>query len=155
MQIQGAVSDYTGCESDWPSGQNIKREFWYVFSHGQVFIRCSQTDATSLIEELSNSASDPSEGPDVEYLLPLRDGQAWGRDSDRDDTKYEWFVTSEEKVKVPAGPFDACYRIVYQTLPDTTARWICPGVGLVAYEYTHHGTIMHERVELIKTPTGN
>ncbi|HAZ10308.1 MAG TPA: hypothetical protein DCY56_04305 [Candidatus Omnitrophica bacterium] len=88
----------------------------------------------------------------LRYGFPLKVGLKWDEESDfkRNDNMYCWYVEKIEDVTVPAGTFKDCFKIVYDTCPDTTAEWYYPGVGIIKYEYCHHGTITNETRELIK-----
>ncbi len=88
----------------------------------------------------------------LRYGFPLKVGLKWDEESDfkRNDNMYCWYVEKIEDVTVPAGAFKDCFKIVYDTCPDTTTEWYYPGVGIVKYEYRHHGTITNETRELIK-----
>jgi hypothetical protein len=41
------------------------------------------------------------------------------------------------------------HRLALITRPDETIRWVCPGVGIVVWEYHHHGPVSDYRVELV------
>ncbi|PIU42449.1 MAG: hypothetical protein COS99_00160 [Candidatus Omnitrophica bacterium CG07_land_8_20_14_0_80_42_15] len=87
------------------------------------------------------------------YGFPLRVGLKWGQDPampKRNDNMYCYYVERMENVTVPAGTFKSCFKIIYDTCPDTNTEWYCPGVGIVKSEYHHHGTITNELVELAK-----
>lgn len=88
----------------------------------------------------------------LRYGFPLKVGMKWGEDPEcpRDDNMYCWYVEKMEDVTVPAATFKNCFKIVYYTCPDDSAEWYYPGVGIVKYEYRHHGTITNETRELIK-----
>ena len=85
----------------------------------------------------------------LKYGFPLRVGLEWDKfDNSRTDHMYCYYVEKIEDITVPAGTFKNCFKIVYETCPDDEAEWYCPGVGIVKYEYHHHGTITNERHEL-------
>jgi hypothetical protein len=86
------------------------------------------------------------------YGRPLKVGLKWNEESDskRNDNRYCWYVEKIENVTVPAGTFKDCFKIVYDTCPDTTTEWYCPGVGIVKYEYRHRGTMTNETRELVE-----
>lgn len=83
----------------------------------------------------------------LKYGFPLKVGLKWGEDTEaprRNDTMYCYYVEKIESVTVPAGTFEGCFKIVYDTCPDTSIEWYYPGVGIVKSEYHHHGTITDE-----------
>jgi hypothetical protein len=84
-------------------------------------------------------------------------GAVWGADPAfpaREDTFYQWHVEARTDVDVPAGRFKDCFALAYRTNPDHLMRWVCPGVGLVAWEYDHHGTVEQYRAELKEWSAG-
>jgi len=92
-----------------------------------------------------------SEENGLRYGFPLSVGLKWDEfDSKRNDKMYCWYVEKIEDITVQAGTFKDCFKIVYDTCPDTTTEWYYPGVGIVKYEYRHHGTITNITTELIK-----
>lgn len=88
----------------------------------------------------------------LKYGFPLKVGMEWDQECDfkRSDHMYCKYVEKIEDVTVPAGTFKHCFKIVHKTLPDDEAEWYCPGVGIVKYEYHHHGTITNETYKLKK-----
>jgi hypothetical protein len=42
------------------------------------------------------------------------------------------------------------YSLAYRTLPDDTKIDFVPGVGIVTYEYHHHGTVADTEVKLVE-----
>jgi hypothetical protein len=47
------------------------------------------------------------------------------------------------------------WQVVYRTNPDHQIFTIAEGVGIIAYEFAHHGTVASAKVELkaIKVPS--
>jgi hypothetical protein len=95
----------------------------------------------------------------LKYGFPLKVGMAWGDGvegvgcSARHHT-YCNYVEKKENVKVLAGVFKGCFKVVYETNPDTNIEWYCPGVGIVKTDYDHHGTITIIKSELQKIVSG-
>jgi hypothetical protein len=50
---------------------------------------------------------------------------------------------------VPAGTFDDCYELTNETRKGEQKRWVCAGVGVVAYEYPGEEAGRHYRIELM------
>lgn len=100
-----------------------------------------------------------TQGPDeaVQYDFPLKVGLKWDEECDfeRDDNMYCKYVESIEDVTVPAGTFKDCYKIVRRTCPDEEITWYYPSLGIVKYQYHHHGTVINEKTELIKVTLKN
>lgn len=91
----------------------------------------------------------------LKYGFPLKVGKAWGDGVDgvgcsKKQHTYCNYVERQEDVSVPAGIFVNCFKVVYETLPDTSIDWYCPGIGIVKSDYDHHGTITITKSELVK-----
>jgi hypothetical protein len=90
----------------------------------------------------------------LKYGFPLKVGLQWdcNREGKRppEDHSNCSYVESQEVVAVPAGVFEGCFKVVYDTLPGTVTEWYRPGVGVVKSEYIHHGTMTNEIVVLKK-----
>jgi len=85
--------------------------------------------------------------------FPMRTGDKFGNDGERDDSMYAWVVLSEATTKlpgvrrIPAGPFHS-YTLTYRTNPDHQIVTYVPGIGLTEYSYSHHGTPSEVRMHL-------
>jgi len=75
-------------------------------------------------------------------------GQVFGEAEQltRSDSCYYWMVTEKMAYDPSAirgmsilGPFDY-YTLKYKTLADETSMDVVPGIGIVKYRYSHHGT---------------
>ena len=124
---------------------------WYVLDDSRLFQLCSRDEASTVATEMVHGQTQATSSVLPEYVAPFEVGKLWPAFPDippREDTCYQWHVESKVDVSVPAGEFKDCYRLLLYTMPDTTIRWVCPGVGLVAAEYHHHGSIEEYRAEL-------
>jgi hypothetical protein len=123
---------------------------WYVIDNNHLFQTCSQYDANKLATTIVHKEQiDPRILPI--YLAPMKLGLLWNAFPDiapRSDTPYQWYIEALVDIEVPAGKYKDCYRLLLFTNPDTTIKWICNGIGLVAWEYNHHGSIINYRAEL-------
>jgi len=77
----------------------------------------------------------------------------------REDDMYCWVVgeskkTKLEKVKGLPSEEQTVYRIHYRTLPDDTTIELVQGIGLVSYEYHHHGTVADTELQLVEFHPG-
>jgi hypothetical protein len=71
----------------------------------------------------------------------------------RDDGMYCWVVEQFKKKKlesIKGAPSDEqpVFQMQYRTLPDDTTMELVPGVGLVSYQYHHHGTVADTELQL-------
>lgn len=73
----------------------------------------------------------------------------------RDDSMYCWSVDKEvpadlATVKgVPAGKFRE-FKLAFRTNPDDQEMGLVPGIGIVSYDYNHHGTVAETHVRLVE-----
>jgi hypothetical protein len=56
-------------------------------------------------------------------------------------------------VPTPAIQPARVFTLVYATSPDTTTLDFVPGLGIVAYQYRHHGTPAETNLSLIEFGT--
>jgi len=73
----------------------------------------------------------------------------------REDEMYCWVVTevTSKKLKsVTGAPANdqAVFQLQYGTNPDDTTMGLVPGVGVVTYEYHHHGTTADTELQLVE-----
>ena len=122
------------------SNANFDVDYWYIFDEKDVYVSCDRIDMNKLATDLVRNES-PNREP--EYSFPFIVGKEWP-----DDTGYSWRVDAQVSIEVPAGKFSGCYRIVLWTGPDEIIKWICPDVGLVTMQYSHHGSVHDYRAEL-------
>ena len=153
LQRTGLVPRLLECSPNQDGSELVIRGdagLWLVTDERRVFEACTREAAAELSQKVSTPLG-TARLPPPEYVLPFVVGALWGADPDdppRSDEAYQWLVDSEAKVETPAGRFTDCYLLAYSTLPDHQLRWVCRGVGLVAWEYHHHGTIEEYRAEL-------
>ena len=97
---------------------------------------------------------------DTDALLfqwPLRKGTKFCNDEDkgREDNMYCW-VVSQETTKpelsikgAPRGKLKV-FTLQYRSLPDDTTMELVPGMGLLSYQYHHHGTVADTELHLVE-----
>jgi len=87
------------------------------------------------------------------YLtFPLEEGIKWGSGvGHRDDGYYSWEIEKKIPRNVLGKDYEDCYRIAYKTLPDTSYKVFCYGLGIVEEGYIHNGTILEEKYNLVDT----
>jgi hypothetical protein len=91
------------------------------------------------------------------FQWPLRQGAKFcGEDAKkREDDMYCWVVEQSASKKlsevkgVSAGDQTA-FQLKYRTLPDDTTVELVPGLGLLSYEYHHHGTVADTELQLVE-----
>ena len=135
---------------------------WYVNESHSLYHTCTRENAYEIAssihteggatvnnsDEVSNK--DAAEKVYPNYVVPFKVGNYWADEGiKREDTYYRYYVEAQEDVNVPAGNFKKCFRIAYRTVGSSEMLWVCPGIGLVAHEYHHNGSIEDYRAELI------
>lgn len=133
-------------------------EYWMVADASRLFIACSEDEANALAVGLV-SGPDPEHGDAdqqklPEFVFPLETGNVWQAFPgppvvEEEGPWYQWYVESQLGAPVPAGTLRDCFAILMLTGPDTMRRWVCPGIGIAAAEYYHHGTVNNYRAELV------
>jgi hypothetical protein len=71
----------------------------------------------------------------------------------RDDGMYCWVVIgagTEKSIKGVSASDQPFFHLQYRTLPDDTAIDLVPGIGLLSYQYHHHGTVADTELKLIE-----
>jgi hypothetical protein len=71
----------------------------------------------------------------------------------RDDGLYCWVVSQSKKETLPSvvgvpSVERQVFQLQYRTLPDDTTMELVPGIGLVTYQYHHHGTTADTELQL-------
>jgi hypothetical protein len=91
------------------------------------------------------------------FQWPLRQGAKFcGEEAmKRDDDMYCWTVNQVAKKKlqnVKGAPVDdqPVFQIQYRTLPDDTTMELVPNLGILSYQYHHHGTAADTELQLIE-----
>jgi hypothetical protein len=109
--------------------------------HGLFFYRDVADKKTGEII-LEKAVSGEDLGKQI-LRFPVRLGDRVGQDPPRPDSRYCWSVA--RRIQSRYGP---AWEVVYSTLPDDEIFDLAPGVGIVRYEYQHHGTVMETHAHL-------
>jgi len=149
--VHGFLSDLIFSESGRKPGYSV---FLSVGDSLLMVPAAGSDEATLLARRL---ADQPETLPVSAVLLlemPLVAGKRWGEASEgRDDDMYCWIVRSEETHVLAVEGVDRAplhvISVAYRTLPDETVMDIVPGIGITAYSYIHHGTVMSVEVHLV------
>jgi hypothetical protein len=73
----------------------------------------------------------------------------------REDGLYCWVVeesNTKKSITVKGAPTGdkTAFQLKYRTLPDDTTMELVPGLGLLSYEYHHHGTVADTELQLVE-----
>jgi hypothetical protein len=95
------------------------------------------------------------------FRWPLKKGMKFGdaESVKRDDDEYCWVVAEEGRKNLSdikglgSRPADI-FLLRYATNPDDTEMQLSPGIGVVSYEYHHHGTVADTSLSLVEFHPG-
>ena len=151
IEISRPASNYAGMVFNAPCGSqgNASITYMIVTDGASLYEVCDRETLLDVAFKLAAGEKITSSGPT--FVLPLVEGALWPyypNDPPRDDTAYQWYVETKLDKTVPAGNFTDCYRIIFRTNPDATINFVCPGIGIVASEYHHYGSIVDYTAEL-------
>jgi hypothetical protein len=151
-----------GFPADILSGEDWEPSTWGLLVTGdQHYYRFNSPKTDSVSKAFSDSGNVLAGlFCDSELFMPaLSDtGQTFGEASQltRDDGNYFWKVTEKHaydassiKVLKLSGPFDR-FTLAYKTLADEIIIDMVPGIGIVRYRYSHHGTPCELDIKLIE-----
>jgi len=73
----------------------------------------------------------------------------------REDGMYCWVVMESSRrklasVKGAPGEEQTVFTLQYRTLPDDTTIEVVPGIGVLSYQYHHHGTVADTDLQLVE-----
>jgi hypothetical protein len=108
-----------------------------------------EKDAASLDKFLSED--------NLFFRWPLKKGMKFGDAESllRDDDLYCWVVATQETKKLNdikgLPPRSAeVFLLQYITNPDGTEMEVSPGIGILSYQYHHHGTVAETSLTLVE-----
>jgi hypothetical protein len=156
--ISGYPSDL-----DWSTGE-VEPKPWVLIETKTHEVYLNALAPGFDITKLEKDATTPEKLLHEENLLfrwPLKKGLKFGdaESLKRDDNQYCWFVMSEEKKDLArikgfsSNPVDV-FLLRYATNPDDTELELAPGVGILSYQYHHHGTVAETNLTLIEFHLG-
>lgn len=97
----------------------------------------------------------------VLFQWPLHKGDKFcdAESRKREDDMYCWVVAEANTkslgaVKGLRGERQTVYQLEYRSNPDDTEMELVPGVGLLSYEYHHHGTVADTELHLVEFHPG-
>jgi hypothetical protein len=108
-----------------------------------------EKDATPLDKFLSED--------NLLFRWPLKKGMKFGDAESvrRDDDHYCWVVATQETKNLPnikglPSRSAEVFLLRYLTNPDDTEMEISPGIGILSYQYHHHGTVADTSLTLVE-----
>jgi hypothetical protein len=142
----------------WSTIQGPKNK-WYITYDTNLYVACDEAEKNRVVDSLysqyflKTSVSNPALTLS-RIVFPLAKDSKWDWISgtptllEHSDNMYVWWVEAKVNLTTPAGQFDDCYKISLYTYSDSSFKYLCKGVGIVALEYHHHGSPVNYRVEL-------
>jgi len=109
-----------------------------------------EKDAASLVKFLSED--------NLLFRWPLKKGMKFGdaESMKREDGEYCWVVADEQRKSLDDIKGLTClfsgdvFLLRYATNPDDTEMELLPGVGILTYQYHHHGTVADTSLTLVE-----
>ena len=133
---------------------NMDPGFTVIASEGNRVYQFACDDeslARAQAEKIAANGVDPN--AEAWLDLPLANGKRWAFDPARADLWYCWYVEDEElrtyaAPGLPTHEKAQTWTVVYRSAPDHQIFKIAEGVGIVGYEFGHHGTVASAKVAL-------
>lgn len=127
-----------------------------IIRDGRSYYLLTNPDENGLKQELRARGAIPEEwAEEVWFKLPLTEhGLFCPPDEKREDRMYCWAVDNIGRTTLTGisgvKPQTAMeYSLAFRTLPDHEIVTIVPGVGIVSWIYSHHGTVADADVKLV------
>jgi hypothetical protein len=146
---------------DWTQG-NAATEEWLVAESTthEMYLTDGREEAAKKIRRFADpndSLRDFFSPDDLLMQLPLKKGAKSCDDESkaRTDNMYCWMVASErpahsKELRGSGLTRASAFQIQFMTLPDDTAFEVVPGIGIVSYEYHHHGSVADTSFALVE-----
>lgn len=150
---------------DWSEGNAEPKLSVVIRSQDAKFYLLEDDEAKSAIAELDNPQYSWRQVPiddDWFLQLPLAEGRKFcdANGMKRDDGEYCWVTSPAHPVSLTGvkgiqPEQRLAYRVEYATNPDDMEFDFVPGIGMVTYEYHHHGTNADTELRLVEFHDGS
>ena len=133
---------------------NMEPGFTIIAREGNRVYQFPCDDESRARAQAEKIASDGVDSNAEVWLdLPLSNGKRWAFDPARADLWYCWYIEDEElrtyaAPGLPTHEKARTWTVVYRSAPDHQIFKIAEGVGIVGYEFGHHGTVASAKVAL-------
>lgn len=163
-EYTGAVISGFPTDLDWSDGSvNPTDSLLIQFGQQKFYLIPDERFAKSIasLENPNDSLIGLFDEHDLFLELPLARGRKFCEPEGmaRRDSGYCWVVDSSKSINLdkvigaPRGP-QTSYRVRYITNPDDIDFDFVPGLGLIRYEYHHHGTVADTELRLSEFRSG-
>ena len=156
------ISGYPG-DLDWSNGQvEPKPSLLIETRKHEVFLNALPPDFDYSKLEKDAAALEKLMPPDnLVFRWPMKPGMKFGdaESEHREDAMYCWAVMEQHKKSLSgiqglSSREAEVFRLRFATNPDDTQLELSPGIGILGYEYHHHGTTADTSVHLTEFHAG-
>ena len=128
----------------------------------QFYLLPAEESVLKRLKDPNDALVDLVREDQIELSLPLVPGKRFCEASQitRPDGYYCWVVEKKRKERLTnirgvAGNIDRdVFQIAFRTLPDHVILNFTPVIGIVSYQYVHHGTVDEEHLKLVEFHDG-
>jgi len=151
-------------DQDWATGQvEPKRSLLIETRKHEVLVDTLPPDFNfAKLEKDPAALANRLSEDNVLFRWPLKKGLKFGDAESlrRGDDMYCWIVTEQQRKKLGiikglAARQAEVFLLRYATNPDDTEMEVSPGIGVLSYQYHHHGTIANTSLTLVEFHSGN
>lgn len=147
----------------WYAPQDTKPDDYLVIRAADAYFLVPDNAAARFAELKNETGAEVSKrfANDIWFRVPIKADDTYcapGQESTA--PMYCWAVdevTTTRSLRIAGftGKSATEYSLAFRTNPDSTSVRLVPGVGVVAYEYEHHGTISEAAVKLVEYHVGD
>jgi hypothetical protein len=151
-------------ELNWSTGSAAPRESLLVLTNDGKVYRLDADRAAAAeqkFKDIHAALRDFLEDDDLWFQVPLAQGKKFCDEDSakRDDDMYCWVVDALAQVSlnnIKGLPADSAtsFTLSFRTNPDDSEIELVPGVGIIRYEYHHHGTLADTELKLVEFHAG-
>jgi hypothetical protein len=144
---------------DWSGGAAEPKQWLFLEDehHRVHYVDLGPTFDLSTYEKGNQSFDKFLVADTLLFEWPLKKGAKFCNveDKKKEDLMYCWVVAGEDKRKLdtvkgaPAETLDV-FELKYVSNPDDTRMELVSGIGLVSYQYHHHGSVADTELQLVE-----
>jgi hypothetical protein len=152
--VNGSFDDLT-----WYSpGKKPDQYLWIVYKN-RFYTKLLNTELRERVRDPLDDLTSVIEGDQPVLQFPLQLNQCTTElkredSGQREDLRYCWYLSGRSRQPLGVKSFTrrrvTTWTASYQTAPDDQILSFAPGVGFVAYDFSHHGTIAEAHVKLVE-----
>ena len=149
---------------NWSTGSAVLRNSLLIRTNDGRFYLIDPARAAATEQKFRDAhvaLRDFLEDDDLWFQVPLAQGKKFcGEDgARRDDGMYCWVVDAPAQVSLDgikglSAKSATAFSLTFRTNPDDSEMQLVPGVGILRYEYHHHGTVADTELKLVEFHAG-